>query len=196
MKTKEKHSSTEGLSQSNLSIEDSVSSIVRAFEYVLVHWLVTEVDPFDVSVWCKGGSARKYITFDFHSGKFMVRCPNGQLNLGEVVLGTQEITAFDSAHLGTLDCLSLVPADWGEEDLELYIEDLFYYWRTQFSLRDLIIGSLGSLDLEYQRQAVKGIFIKSADLLSSIDNDSLEACILDYQNMCYNNTSAVEFVRH
>ncbi len=191
MKTKSPNETNKSLSELNLAKDTTYDALHRAFEYILVHWLVTEVDPFDVSVWCKNGSARSFITFEVLTCKFLVRNESSQLSNTEVVLGVQEVSEFDSTHGRELGAFGALPADWEPEDLEAYLEDVFYYWRNHFSLRNLLFNTLHSLDHETTKMVIQSILLKSVELVGEVGHESLEACILDFQAMDYSlNSSA------
>lgn len=189
MKTKSLKKAGKSLSDLNLAKDATYDSLVRAFEYILVHWLVTEVDPFDVSVWCKNGSAKHFITFEVLSCKFLVRSDSSQLSDTELVLGVQEVSEFDSRHDRTLEAFGDLPVDWEPEDLEAYLEDVFYYWRNHFSLRNLLFNALHSLDHETKKAVIGSILLKSCGLVDSVGHESAEACILDFQAMDYGHNS-------
>lgn len=185
VKSKSLNQTAKSLSDINISKDATYDALVRAFEYMLVHWLVTEVDPFDVSVWCKNGSAKNFITFEVLTCKFLVRNDSSQLSSTEIVLGVQEVSEFDSRHDRTLEAFGDLPVDWEPEDLEAYLEDVFYYWRNHFSLRTLLFNTLHSLDHETRKAVIESILLKSVGLVDSVGHESVEACILDFQAMDY-----------
>ncbi|MDP2564293.1 hypothetical protein [Pseudoalteromonas marina] len=190
MKSNRLKGSSVSVADSNLRQHVAHEGLVRAFEYQLVHWLVTEVDPFDISVWCKNGSAKRFITYELLTGRFLIRNSSSDLSSTEVVLGVQDISEFDGTRLRQLESVNLLPVDWEPEDLEAYIEDVFYFWRNHFSLQSALLDSLNVLEHEDQKLVIKNILKKSCDLVKSVDHESIEASILDFQAMSYGSTAS------
>jgi hypothetical protein len=131
---------------------DRLREVSGKFAFLLSVWVVSKVEPSDVTVWSQNSSTKKYITFNPISFSFSLRAFGEALNVNDVILGVQEI---DFSYINTLsDSLfdSKDPSFKGMTKKEIfhttYASEVIRYWSYYSEIRYLLEKSIESLSLK------------------------------------------------
>ena len=131
---------------------DRLRGVSGKFAFLLSVWVVSKVEPSDVTIWLQNSSASKYITFNPISFSFSLRAFGESLGDNDAILGVQDI---DFSYIQTLssslfDSKDLAFKGMSKKEIfhTAYASEVIRYWTYFADIRYLLEKSIEVLDAQ------------------------------------------------